>query len=196
MKSGNLVRLRHVAKNRLFVDLLIEIRGINIFSFANLQNPYKRLCLSQNGSIVFKDSVSDKSTMFYRDALKDQSDACTLKCCYNQHYLVLDDDGHLAALPPSHCADNENTQSVVMVMEVINENPLSISFNTNSTYEVDNTSTSKSITSSDPLRPWEIERFMNEGYLHLSQLVSLAKIKECCKVLNYSLGKPGAIVPG
>mmetsp|Transcript_2849 Transcript_2849/g.3999 ORF Transcript_2849/g.3999 Transcript_2849/m.3999 type:complete len:455 (-) Transcript_2849:25-1389(-) len=43
---------------------------------------------------------------------------------------------------------------------------------------------------------WQYRRFLNEGYLHLSNIVERSKIDSCRSLLIRSLGVPGSIVAG
>lgn len=190
MKSGSLVRIRDVSRQH-YVDLLIEIRGDGICSFAYSHSPYKRLSISQNGSITIKESSTDKSCLIYHECLNTTQNLYSLKSCYVNYYLCFDSTGRLS----TKCIARpiEFDVSLNLFINVISDRsfPSSLLNNDRAVPLLTNNNMNNC-----PLRKWEIQRFINEGYLHLSGTVSSETVLSCCKWLNHTLGNPCAIIPG
>ena len=190
LKSGNLIRLRDLS-HQFSIDLLVEIRGDDVYSFAKYSNPYQRMSISQHGTITFKEK-NDKSCFFTIEFVDDPSkNLCRIKPCYMKVYLEFDSNGLLVfssnvgiSMSSLELLDHERSHYLSVI--IINDNP----------YESHSMNSLLIEKLPFQLQRWQIHRFMNEGYLQLSNIITSDKIAKCCKFLNSTLGKSGSIIPG
>ena len=168
----------------------METYGASAITLSHPEQPYKRLHISSSGELSFLSGcgkhhlliIERMTSYFYirSCASRKSSDNGTFF-----HYVCMTSFGELTVCV-GNLLENNLDQICPRFLAVI---------------EISDCFLSVPIISCTPsavglIPDWQIRRFINEGYVHLHQIVDTMKVLRCQKFLTHLLGVPGSVHAG
>jgi len=218
-ETGALLRLTSVSDPSLSLSVLVEKVGAKSFAFAPCSLPFHRFHLSaQTGILSLQKcgSVGAKASTlfsfvpsFSSESVKGQGQGVEGFILRSEtaanRWLKLEpgtgSDGESARLAPQQARASieeeeggAGSADSVMSVQVVADSPPP--FTLVAPQEAAASSASPQQQQQQLLLPWQIQRFVLEGYLHLPKIADQERVDACNFVINKNLGTPGAVAAG
>jgi len=183
-KTGQLIELRDTQWMFTF-EFLIEEFGAGAYNIAKLDKPYQRLHVSNLGAISFQNGSGKRNMLNFESSGEILRIRTCLKASDGQSflYICVDPFGSL-----NTCTGNDISNCTTFHAKVLYPDTI---------LRLADCHLGESLKKKHLRLPsWQVQRFVNEGYIHLSKVINPASIANCLRKLNHLLGLPGAIHAG
>lgn len=185
-KTGQLLELKDT-KWMFSFEFLVEEFGSASYNLAKFDKPYQRLHVSNLGTITFQNGSGKRNMLVFEQ----HEDVLNIRTCLKASdglsflYICVDAFGSLRTCTKS-------VESVGMCTDFYSK----IIYSDTTLCLADCLSSSSRKRSSFRLPYWQLQRFVNEGYVHLNRVVGPVEVTNCLRKLNHLLGLPGAVHAG
>ena len=173
VESGDIFTLSCLPRN-FQTEVIVDVKARGAVTLARPSRPYELLIVSeQNLSLKFSSGSSAKSNLFQIESIG-EANRCRVRCFAQSNreppiYLGFRQSSHWCAGPLDHLDHSEFT--------------LERTRTDSSSFDL-------------CLLPWQRERFVAEGYLHVPHALPPDMIDAALHVINRELGTVGSLVAG